>query len=41
MREGADVEAPLALAALNSGKSGGTWASLLAGRGFGLKVEKD
>ena len=38
MREGADVEAPLALAAFNSGNSCG---SLLAGRGFGLKVEKD
>ena len=38
MREGADVEA---LTVLNSGKSGGTWASLLAGRGFGLKVEKE
>ena len=41
MREGADVEAPLALTLLNSGKSGGTWASLLAGRGLGENVEKD
>ena len=44
MREGADVEAPLALTSLNSRKSDGrlsTLASLLAGRGLGLKVEKD
>ena len=43
IREGADVDAPLALTSLNSGKS--TLASLFppldAGRGFGLNVEND
>jgi len=40
MREGADVEAPLALTSFNSGNSG--WFSMLEdGMGFGLNVEKE